>query len=117
MFHKYVSRPRHVEAVYWDGTDVVLDALQAKGCRWRKERLGVMEASRFGDCRSAVGATAPLEHLQILAGVEGAQGYVDVPQGSYILYSDTPMPHFWPCDKLMFEYKYQPEGAEHAEVE
>ena len=107
MFHKYVSRPRHVEAVYWDGTDVVLDALQAKGCRWRKERLGVIEA----------GVTAPLAHLQILAGVEGAQGYVDVPQGSYILYSDTPVPHFWPCDKLMFEYKYQPEGAEHAEVE
>ena len=91
MFLRYVSRPTSVEAVYWDGTDVVLDALFDKGCHLRYD----------------------LGELQIMAGVDGAQGYVDVPVGHYVICAAPN--DFYPCAKKYFEDKYEPEGAVVAE--
>ena len=85
MWQDYVSRPTEVCAIYWDGTDDVLHALEVAGCSF-----------------ICVG-----EDLRIAAGVNGDQAEVPVRLGTYILYDDYPSRHFWPCDKAVFERKYE----------
>jgi hypothetical protein len=90
MFQTYVSQPTEVRAIYWDGTDDVLDALTNCGCEYELDGIQL---------------------LTIKAGVKGAQGWVPVEVGHYILCSEEPELHFWPVDKAVFERKYEPQIA------
>lgn len=90
MWNDYVSVPTQVRAVYWDGTDDVLHALDVVGCQHYINDIGL---------------------LRIRAGVAGAQQFVPVEVGDYILSDDHPALHFWPCHKDVFERKYKPKNG------
>ena len=97
MWQEYTSVPTEVRAIYWDGTDDVLQALKAASCRYELEQFGPAREDR---------------NLRILAGVGGVQGWVDVPVGHYVInMSSNGVLDFYPCDKTVFERKYQPKSA------
>ena len=92
---RYVSKPQEVEAVQWNGArdaddDGGLDAFFGSAFR---------EHIRFG---------WPLTNsCEIMTGKNGAQGWVPVPVGHWIVKGGDPQ-HFWPCDPDTFADRYEP---------
>lgn len=83
---RYVSRPQEVEAVQWLGGDP--DPLSAVAPF--KVRIGDGNA------------------LELLAGKDGAQGWVPVPLGHWIMRVAGDPSDVWPVDNAYFTRKYQP---------
>lgn len=82
---RYISRPQKVEAVQWKGDN--LEDIEEFGVTFRY---------------SAEWDTA----LYIVAGKDGAQKYVPVPVGHYIVRSLGDYSHYWPVDPDYFSKKY-----------
>jgi hypothetical protein len=94
---RYVSRPQHVEAVQWTGEN------------WGE----VMPfGGPDGKIASTVHGEAPNvavgEPLQLLAGKDGAQGWVPVPVGHWIVHMPADKSDIWPVDPDYFAAKYEP---------
>lgn len=53
--------------------------------------------------------------IQIRAGVDGAQGWVNVPLGHWIVRSPGDMDHHWPVDPDVFAATYKPVTLEEDE--
>lgn len=92
---RFRSQPSEVEAVQWtgDNADEIIEF-----------------ASAFCEFVNGPVATGPRE-LMVKAGVDGAQGWVSVPVGHWIVKSVTDPIHAWPVDDTFFNGKYQPGGT------
>jgi hypothetical protein len=84
---RYTSIPQTVEAIQWDGSARCLSQLQ----EWAPERVG-----RHG------------EGLLLLAGKDGAQKWVPVPVGHWIVRQPGDLSDHWPVDPGYFAAKYKP---------
>lgn len=84
---RYQSKPSIIEAVQW--TDDNFDEVQ-----------------RFtSSARMSNGGVGP---LFLLAGKDGAQDYVPVPPGHWIVRSEGDHSDHWPVDPDYFAKKYEP---------
>lgn len=85
---RYVSRPTEVEAVQWTGDNP--DEIE--------KAIGADKASTtiFGDGR-----------LYIMAGVDGAQDWVPVPKGHWLLHVPGDLSAVWPVENEAFLRKYE----------
>ena len=90
----YRSKPQEVEAVQWIGTNII----------------EVWSFGRFVDGpngdESTVVDNGP-EGLMLLAGKGGAQGWVPVPVGHWIVRSPGDYTDHWPVDPDYFAAKYE----------
>lgn len=81
----YRSKPQHVEAVQWTG-DNLPAVVEALGSKVRFETIG---------------------GLQLRAGKAGAQGWVPVPVGHWIVHPPGDMGDIWPVEADYFAAKYE----------
>lgn len=85
---RYVSKPTEVEAVQWTGENLnavrvfASDRVRHHGMKWSQP-------------------------LELLAGVDGAQGWVPVPIGHFIVSNVDDRSDIWPVAPDVFERKYQ----------
>lgn len=85
---RYRSKPTEIEAVQWNGDPNDLRGFQAP----------IM--FDYTDSEEGV--------LRLHAGVRGAQGWVDVPVGHWIVRNPGDLTDFWPVDPEVFARKYEP---------
>lgn len=86
---RYRSKPSEIEAVQWLGDN--LEEVEAFGVKFR------------------YGPEAPslADPLKIKAGKDGAQGYVPVPLGHWIVRQPGDLSDHWPVDPVYFDSKYE----------
>jgi len=82
---RYRSKPQEVEAIQWTGDN--LDEIEAFGVKFRYSVLWQ-------------------EPFMFKAGKDGAQGYVDVPAGYWIVRQPGDLSDHWPVDPDYFAEKY-----------
>lgn len=85
----YRSRPTHVEAIQLSEGDE-FDALSFAGPKLRWLDPGSASA-----------------HWELLAGKDGAQGWVPVPWGHWIVRNPQDDSDYWPVDPAFFAAKYE----------
>lgn len=83
----YNSKPTQVEAVQWTGDNLV--EIEAFGVKFQY-------SAEWHD------------PLHIEAGMDGAQGWVPVPLGHFIVRSPGVLNDHWPVDPKYFREKYEP---------
>lgn len=103
----YVSRPQRVEAVHWTGDN--WSEVLAFGVPGAKT---ASTAPERGDLPSAPATAGALREwtglpLQLLAGKDGAQGWVPVPIGHWIVRNPGDNSDMWPVDPDYFAAKYE----------
>ena len=82
---RYRSKPQEIEAIQWTGDN--LDEVEAFGVQFRFSMMWQ-------------------EPFKIKAGKDGAQGYVDVPAGHWIVRQPGDLSDHWPVDPDYFAQKY-----------
>ena len=87
---RYVSKPSHIEAVQWNGYNYVEEVLPFIG-----SSKALLVPSLLTD-----------DDLVILAGKDGAQGFISVPVGHWIVRAEGDNTHYWPVDPDYFASKY-----------
>lgn len=92
MAERFVSRPSYVEAIQWQG-DNAADVLE------------------FGAPIIIVG-TPGKPAIELMAGVDHAQGAVPVPLGHWIVRAPGVMNDHWPVENGYFADKYDPAPAQ-----
>lgn len=86
----YRSKPQEVDAVQWDDTDDAVEAL------WEHTAGKVnVRFSPVGD-----------RELWLEAGKDGAQEYVPVPVGHWVVHQPGDTTDIWPVDPDYFASKY-----------
>lgn len=93
----YRSKPQQVEAIQWTGPDV-------------EDRLvdgyfGGLPVDKVEQYIRFAG-----DGLELRAGKDGAQGWVPVPVGHWIVRSPGDLTDHWPVDPDYFAAKYEPAG-------
>lgn len=97
----YRSKPQQVEAVQWTGDN------------WD-------EVLPFGGPQGKVASVLTLgsqsgyenvKDIQLLAGKDGAQGWVPVPVGHWLVHPPSDLTDIWPVDLDYFAAKYEPVAA------
>jgi hypothetical protein len=83
----YRSKPTLVEAVQWTGENQT-------------------ELDTFAPGKT--GSNPMTGEMSLLAGVQGAQGWVDVPVGHWIVRNPGEHIDYWPVDPDYFTLKYEP---------
>ena len=83
---RYRSKPQEVEAIQWTGDN--LDEIEAFGVKFRYSVLWQ-------------------EPFMFKAGKDGAQGYVDVPVGYWIVRQPGDLSDHWPVEDSYFRSKYE----------
>ncbi len=109
----YRSKPQIVEAVHWTGDN--WDEVMPFGGPDGKLASTVDDSVRP--------PTAGLP-LQLMAGKDGAQGWVDVPVGHWLVNQPGDKSDIWPVEDAYFQAKYEaadtaddaPHGASGAET-
>lgn len=99
---RFLSIPQEVEAVQWTGDfDAIVDFLHP--------------STITGGTDGPV-AIRDFDGLKLLAGKDGAQGWVAVPEGHWIVRNPGDLTDHWPVDPDYFAGKYEPiiEAAIHA---
>lgn len=89
---KYRSKPSEIEAVQWTGRNQqeVVDFMPGPhGIEFRGDH-------RYG------------WDLHLMAGAQGAQGWVPVPEGHWIVRQPGDLSDHWPVDPDYFAAKYDP---------
>lgn len=86
----YRSKPTMVEAIQWRGSIADLFGTGLFGL------LGVIDYSADRD-----------PQLLLLAGKDGAQGWVPVPLGHWIVRNPGDATDWWPVDPTYFQAKYE----------
>lgn len=89
MANRYRSKPTEIEAVQWDGSLHCLTRLEA----WAGD-----EQIRLHGVNA----------IQLLAGQDGAQDWVPVPVGHWIVRKPGDPSDYWPVDPEHFASKYEP---------
>lgn len=92
---RYVSKPSVIEAVQWLGGD--------------PDPLSAIAPDKVSIIASNFPATEPVLH--VLAGKDGAQGWVPVPHGHWVVRNPGDPSDVWPVDPDYFVNKYDPEGG------
>lgn len=95
---RYLSKPTEIEAIRWTGgnyTDL---------CEFMTDSAAVCSD------KIRLHATAPDEHglLELLAGKDGAQEWVPVPVGHWLVHLPGDLSDVWPIDDDFFQAKYEP---------
>jgi len=89
---RFVSRPQEVEAVQWTG-----DRRSWEACAgFAGEKVDLNDA----------------DELVLLAGKDGAQEWVPVPVGHWLVSQPADLSDIWPVDDTYFQTKYEPVEAE-----
>lgn len=91
---RYISKPQEVEAYLWTGTNgpELLDAFGGIGGKVTIEQHRTDEEY----------------HCGLLAGKDGAQEWVPVPVGHWLVHQPGDLSDIWPVDPDYFEAKYRP---------
>lgn len=102
VVERYVSKPQEVEAIHWTGQNWAECVMWARGkARFTPRPLGGQP-----------------EELTLLAGKEGAQDWVPVPVGHWLVRQPDDNSDIWPVDPDYFATKYEPgHAANYAPVE
>lgn len=87
---RYRSKPSEVEAVQWLPEDGLHELVAFAG-----EKVRTVESHGGHD-------------LQLLAGKDGAQEWVPVPVGHWLVMQPGDPSHIWPVDPEYFASKYDP---------
>ena len=95
VMRRFRSRPSEVEAIQWTD-DNLQDVLE----------FG-LNVTRYEH---------NLGRLMLLAGKDGAQGWVPVPLGHWIVRKPGDLNHHWPVDPDHFAEKYEPVYWDHKET-
>lgn len=88
----YKSKPTLVEAIHWVGTNFDEVSLFAP------EK--VMRVQHGSD-------PARDNHLELLAGKEGAQDWVPVPVGHWLVHPPGDLSDIWPVEHEFFQSRYE----------
>lgn len=89
----YQSKPSVIEAIHWDGENF-------------------HDCTVFGEGKVRFVKTEPsMMELQLLAGKDGAQEWVPVPVGHWIVHPPGDLSDVWPVDAEYFAGKYEPVEA------
>jgi hypothetical protein len=88
----YQSKPQRVEAIQWTG-DNWTDITNAIPHRTRMAQHGDDPATDT--------------HLELLAGVDGFQGWVPVPVGHWLVHPPGDLNDVWPVENDYFQKKYE----------
>ena len=86
----YVSKPSKIEAIQWLGTN-----------------LGEVRAFAPHVVRQEFTGDG-VWHLELRAGKDGAQGWVGVPVGHWIVRQPDDLTDHWPVEDDYFQRKYEP---------
>lgn len=81
--NRYVSKPQQVEAIQWTG-----------------DQVPIIGSVFFGVVRFT------WDGLELLAGKDGAQGWVPVPVGHWLVRNPGDPSDNWPVDPVYFAGKY-----------
>ena len=94
---RYRSKPQEVEAVQWTGDNVE----------------EIHNFASLDEPRTIVTIYQGDPELKLKAGKGGAQGWVFVPVGYWIVHNPGDLSDFWPVEPHYFAKKYDPadEGA------
>ena len=97
---RYRSKPQEVEAVQWKGY-------------FREDLEPFITPAELaaGKVLLRAGSTKECDHqgrMLLLAGKDGAQGWVPVPIGHWIVRSPGDLTGHWPVDPDYFAAKYEP---------
>lgn len=84
---RFISKPQEVEATRWIGTNV-------------EELWDVFTAAKI------FGPIEANDYLLLMAGKDGAQKWVPVPIGHWIVRKPHDNSDLWPCDDEYFQAKY-----------
>jgi hypothetical protein len=86
---RYRSRPQEVEAIQWTGTNnqEIIDAFDGKACIETRDRVEYF--------------------CTLLAGKDGAQEWVPVPVGHWLVHLPGDISDVWPVDGAYFQAKYE----------
>lgn len=99
----YRSKPTTIEAVQWLGTMASYEA--AVSFAGSKVRMVGQAPPSSADL--------PHHHIELLAGVDGAQDWVPVPVGHWLVSQPGDRSDVWPVEPDYFAAKYEPcEAAE-----
>lgn len=99
---KFVSKPQYVEAVQWTGDnwDAVREVLPGKVLLdFGIDFLPDTEPNTEGDSPN---------QLMVLAGKDGAQDWVPVPVGHWLVHPPGDLSDVWPVEDSYFQGKYNP---------
>lgn len=98
---RYRSKPSEIEAVQWTGGfDSANECLRFVGQSHGPQGID------YGFMVN--GASAPDPEAWLLAGKNGAQGWVAVPVGHWIVRQPGDLTDHWPVDPEYFASKYEP---------
>lgn len=89
---RYISKPTVIEALQWDNSD------EAVGALW-DHTDGKIEV-RFNSLGD--------RSLFLQAGVDGAQEWVPVPVGHWVVHPPGDTSDIWPVEDAYFQEKYEP---------
>lgn len=89
---KYRSKPQIVEAVQWTG-DNLEDVLRAIPDKTARRQSSTVFPSHLG--------------LYLLAGKDGAQEWVPVPIGHWLVHPPGDLSDVWPVEDEYFKAKYE----------
>lgn len=99
MKYHYQSKPSRIEAIQWNGTESEEELVDGF--------FGGAPVDRVGDyIRFSLGS----DDLELRAGKDGAQGWVPVPVGHWIVRQPGDLTDHWPVDPDYFAAKYEPVG-------
>jgi len=87
---RYRSKPTTVEAIQWDGTKSAYHEMDDAGMRVQVLWVGMQY------------------DLAVWAGVDGAQGFVPVPIGHWVVRAEGVLNDHWPVEDAYFREKYAP---------
>lgn len=97
---RYRSKPSEVEAVQWVGTDwTPVESFYSNWHELRKFASGKVEWEGSFN-----------EQMKLRAGKDGAQGWVVVPKGHWIVRSPGDPSDYWPVEDSYFRTKYEAMG-------
>lgn len=96
---RFRSVPAEIEAVQWTGDNFGAVSLQLPG----KVRMLHTEIHAVTDNDTK---------LSLQAGADGAQGWVPVPEGHWLVHQPGDLSDVWPVDPDYFAAKYLPAGAD-----
>jgi hypothetical protein len=91
MITTYVSKPTEIEAIQWKGTHASLNFFVENNWPVRHDPFMMLDQ----------------DALELLAGKYGAQGYVPVPIGHWIVRNPADTTDYWPVDPYYFASKYE----------
>lgn len=96
---RYRNKPSEIEAVQWKGNNFATIVAFFEGSTEERGEQIFRWLDWGGQYNS---------RLQVRAGVDGAQGWVDVPRGHWVVRNPGDHGDYWPVEEKYFDRKYEP---------